>query len=172
MIENLEMLLEYHKEQAKDSAQDSLFGLMSDDSKIPDLSLRPAPPATMTNTLLWEKELLGLFISGHPLDKYREKLEKKELNIAKILEKSKKGTPVTLAGIIEEVRDVMTKNNERMLFLKIADLTGSIDAVVFPRTLQTQADIYKLDTCIVFVGKISKRNGETSIIIEKAKELE
>lgn len=172
MLENLEMLLEYHKEQAKDNAQDSLFGLMSEDSKIPDLSLCPAPPATMTNTLQWEKELLGLFISGHPLDKHREKLEKKELNIAKILEKSKQGTPVTMAGIIEEVRDVMTKNNERMLFLKIADLTGSIDAVVFPRTLQTQEDIYKLDTCIVFVGKISKRNSETSIIIEKAKELD
>ncbi len=173
MLENLELLLEYHKEQAKGASnQDSLWNLLSDDAKIPDLSLRPAEKATMTNTLMWEKELLGLYISGHPLDKFREKLEKKEVTISTIKQKSRAGSQVVLAGIIEDLRDVTTKNNERMLFLRIADLTGSIEAVVFPRTFEAQKDMFTLDACIAFVGKISKRNDEVSIIIEKAKPLD
>lgn len=174
LLGNIELLLEYHKERAKDSSsQDSLFGLLPKDSGISQLPLANSPEATMQEKLMWEKELLGLYISGHPLEKYREKLEKKKLNIKKITDENiKNGSEVVLAGIIEETREIITKNNERMLFIRISDLSGSIEAVVFPRTLDAHRGLFQNDVCIAFVGKVSKRNGEMSIIIEKAKVLE
>ena len=121
--------------------------------------------------MLWEKELLGLYISGHPLDRLRDKLEKKDLNIKKIKEETGDGMPITIGGIIENVRQVVTKNNERMAFLKIADLTDSIEAVVFPKLFTSSIDILVAEKCIAISGKVSNRNGEKSIIIEGVKEI-
>lgn len=79
--------------------------------------------------------------------------------------------PVTIAGIIETARPVVTKNNERMVFLKISDLTDSIEAVVFPSIFKEAIDILVPEKCIAFSGKVSNRNGEKSIIIEAVKEI-
>jgi DNA polymerase-3 subunit alpha len=169
MLENHELILEYHKSRMNESQnQDSLFGSVGS-TEVSDISLPPAKPATMKDKLIWEKELLGLYISGHPLDSYREKLEKRDMNIAKIIEKPLEGKEVMLAGIIEEMREILTKRNERMVFLKIADLTGSIGAVAFPKTLETLKDVLKLEACIAFVGKVSLRNGDVSVLLDKAK---
>jgi len=81
------------------------------------------------------------------------------------------GIPVTLAGIIETCRQVVTKNNDRMAFLKISDLTDSIEAVVFPSIFKESVDIFVPEKCIAFSGKVSNRNGEKSIIIEAVKEI-
>ena len=81
------------------------------------------------------------------------------------------GIQVTIAGIIETMRQVVTKNNERMAFLKIADLTGSIEAVAFPSIFKESIDILVAEKCIALSGKISLRNGEKSIIIEAVKEV-
>lgn len=78
---------------------------------------------------------------------------------------------VTIAGIIETVRQVITKNNERMAFLKIGDLTDSIEAVAFPGIFKESIDILVPEKCIVLSGKVSLRNGEKSIIIEAVKEI-
>ena len=87
MLANLELLLENNKESSrKPSNQDSLFGLMADTASIPTLKLATAPQATTEEKLAWEKELLGLYISGHPLDKFRDILEKRETSILKIKE--------------------------------------------------------------------------------------
>ncbi len=167
MLSNIDLLLEYHKSRIVDGGnQDSLFGT-SDVS----ISLPPAQSATMIELLAWEKELLGLYISGHPLEAHREKIEKRDINIAKIKTESKEGQEVMIAGLIENCREILTKQNQRMLFIKISDFTGNIEAVVFPKTLETHKDIFVADKIIALVGKVSKRNDETSIIIEKAKVL-
>ncbi|OHB04806.1 MAG: DNA polymerase III subunit alpha [Candidatus Zambryskibacteria bacterium RIFCSPLOWO2_01_FULL_43_17] len=169
MMANIDLLLEYHKERMKDASnQDSLF-TSALGTQVPSLSLPPAPEATMEEKLLWEKELLGLFISGHPLDKHKEKLEKLDLSIAKIKSGSSKKSDVMVVGIVDAVREVITKNNEPMLFITVSDYTGSIESVVFPSTYQKLKDILKLDACVAIVGKLSKRNDEISLIAEKAK---
>jgi len=96
-------------------------------------------------------------------------------NIKKIKESKENnlgnGMQVTIAGIIENLRQVVTKNNERMAFLKIADLTGSIEAVAFPSLFKESIDMLVPEKCIAISGKISLRNGEKSIIIEAIKEI-
>lgn len=171
LLANMEEMLAYnHAGGTESKNQVSLFGGTSI-AGIPEFKLKDGAPATQANKLLWEKELLGLYISGHPLDRIRAKLESREINIKKIKEDIGNGIPVTIAGIIENCRQVVTKKNERMAFLKIADFTGSIEAVVFPKLFKDSIDIMVAEKCIALSGKISLRNGEKSIIIEAVKEI-
>ena len=133
--------------------------------------MKTAEKANQAEKLLWEKELLGLYISGHPLDRLRDKLEDRKINIKKIKEEMTNGMEITIAGIIENARHIVTKNNERMAFLKIADLTDSIEAVAFPSIFKESANILVAEKCIALSGKVSLRNGEKSIIIEALKEI-
>jgi len=172
---NLEDMLLYNKESFNQNEnQTSLFGGLPQ-SEIPAFNLKKASAATQAEKLLWEKELLGLYISGHPLDRIRDKLESRNMNIKKIKEDKEgnlgNGIPVTIAGIIETSRIIITKSNDRMAFLKISDLTGSIEAVAFPSIFKESIDILVPEKCIAFSGKVSLRNGEKSIIIEAVKEV-
>ncbi|MEI6280594.1 MAG: DNA polymerase III subunit alpha [bacterium] len=171
LLSNEEAMLEYSHENGKQNEnQVSLFGGEAA-AAAPEFKMQTGKVANQAEKLLWEKELLGLYISGHPLDRLRDKLEKRDINIKKIKEDIGNGVPVTIAGIIETVRQVVTKKNERMAFLKIADLTDSIEAVVFPSLFKDTVDIFVAEKCIAFSGKVSNRNGEKSIIIEAVKEI-
>jgi DNA polymerase-3 subunit alpha len=170
MIANMDLLLAYNKESIeRHSDQNSLFGMMSDTSSIPTLKLQPTDPAPQKEKLAWEKELLGLYVSGHPLDKHRGVIEKSDTNIAKVIATAKEGATVVLAGIINEVRVIQTKNNENMAFITLADFSGSCDAVVFPRVYKEFKNLIEPDKCVAFKATINTRNGEKSFIIERLK---
>lgn len=169
IIGNLETLLSFNKEVKGNSNQDSLFGLIG--GVEVKLSLVPQEEANMKEKLTWEKELLGLYISGHPLTAYKEKIEKFGTLIKKIQNEIKVNTPVTVAAIIDDVRIVTTKNNARMAFVKLTDLTGSIDAVVFSKLFEIAKDILVIDNIIVLQGKVTERNGEKSLMIENLKKI-
>jgi len=169
-LANMEdMLLYNHEANKQNGNQISLFN----DIKVetPTFKLKDGKKATQAEKLLWEKELLGLYISGHPLDRLREKLQSRTLNIKKVKEEMSNGMQVTLAGIIETVRTVVTKNNERMAFLKISDLTDSIEAVVFPSLFKDSINTWTPEKCIAFSGKVTVRNNEKSIAIAAVKEI-
>lgn len=173
LLFNLDKLLTFNKEErSKESDQDSLFSLMSTPTKAVEIELDPAPPSDSSEKLLWEKELLGLYISGHPLDSFKHKFEGKETNIKKLKETAKEKVPVVVGGIIESVRSVMTKKGDKMIFLKLADLSDSIDVVVFPKIFEEFQDILLPESCIVIKGTFSLRNGEKSILIDKVKLME
>lgn len=173
LLHNVDDALEYHKAHAKEAAssQESLFSAMGGHA-MPTLRLRPAPEISMQDKLAWEKELLGLYISGHPLDKHREKLEKSGTTIKLINEELRDGMNAIVAGIIEEHKIVITKKNEHMAFLKVADFSGSIEVVIFPRTFTEVKDLLALDKMVAIKGRFSRRNDSPSVIAEKVKALE
>ena len=105
------------------------------------------------------------------LGKAREKLEKSGVNIKQLGEESREGMNTVIAGIIEEHKVVITKKNEHMAFIKVADFTGSIEVVVFPRTLAECKDLLAPDKCIAIKGRFSRRNDAPSLIAEKVKAL-
>lgn len=171
LLSNIDKLLEYHRERMNASKnQDSLFGLMADNSTIPVLRLGPGTAATQKDKLTWEKELLGLYISGHPLEAHKDKLLSVKTSVAKLNEMHE-GDEVVIAGIVEQIRDVLTKGNERMVFMRLADFTGVIEVAIFPRVLNDYRTFVEPDACIAIKGKVSKRKGETSFIAEKIKAL-
>ncbi len=170
LLGNIETLLAFNKEHGgRLENQDSLFGLMSDTSSVPGLKLTETPLADMREKLAWEKELLGLYISGHPLDKFREVISKRDMDIKKALETLKDGAEITLACIVEEIKPLTTKKGDAMAFMKVADFSGSLETVVFPRVLFEFKNACVPDRCIAIKGKMSERNGQKSMIIEKIK---
>jgi len=171
LLFNIDNLLEYHRERMGASKnQHSLFGLMTDLSTLPALHFLAAPAATQKEKLAWEKELLGLYISGHPLESYKDKLLSIKVKIERLPD-LREGTLTVIAGIIEEVRDVLTKGNERMVFMRLADLTSNIEVAIFPRIFSKYRSFIEPEACIAIKGKVSKRKGETSFIAEKIKAL-
>jgi len=171
LLANLDRLLDYHREIINaPKNQDSLFGLMSDATSLPPLRLENAPEATQKDKLAWEKELLGLYISGHPLEPYREKILALKVNIEK-LSGLQENTETVIAGLVEQVRDVLTKGNERMVFMRLSDFSGVIEVAIFPRVLSEFRAFVQQDCCIAIKGRVSRRKGETSFIAEKIKAL-
>jgi len=171
LLQNVEDALNYNREGSQANVnQDSLFGSTPEEMYLPKLHLKDAPAASLMEKLSWEKELLGLYISGHPLDQYKEKFAKHDQTIEKI-KGLKEGAPVVIAGLIEEMRLVNTKNGEPMAFVKIADFTARVEAVVFPRTFNQFKEFIKLENCIALRGKVSNRNNEISVIVEGIKSL-
>jgi len=169
IIGNLETLLAFNKEARGDASQTSLFGMLGGvESKI---TLVPQTPATNKEKLVWEKDLLGLYISGHPLDEYRDKIEKSGTVIKKVREELKNNAPVTMAVIIDTVRIVMTKKSDRMAFVGFSDFTGNLEGVVFPTAFEKAKDLLIAEKIIALTGKVSTRNNEKSIIIEALKEI-
>ena len=173
MLGNIETILEYNKEQEKMSDdQTSLFGLMADTSSLPKLRLADVPKISLKEKLAWEKELLGLYISGHPLDRYHEIISKKDIDIKKALEIKKEGESVVLAIIINEIRTTQTKGNETMAFLSVSDFSGQAPAVIFPRVYREFRDLIAIDSCIAIKATVYVRNGEKGFVVERAKRLE
>ncbi len=176
MYGNLDRLLEYNKEKIKSGdSQDSLFGGHEAFAAHDEIRLETVAPLSAQEKLAWEKELLGLYISGHPLDKYKAILDKRPLHIASVKAKAMKEFEATqkvkeemvvLGSIIEEVRVIMTKKNEPMAFIRVADLTGSMEAVAFPRTYARFKSLIVPDKCVALKAKVSERNGEISLMAE------
>ena len=172
MMANLDLILEYNKEsQNQHKDQTSLFGMFADAGSVPALKLIDAPVADMRDKLAWEKELLGLYVSGHPLERYRETITKTGVNIKLALETGKEGANVVFAGMINEIRLIQTKKNETMAFITIADFSGESEAVVFPRVYTEFKPLITTDVCLAIKATINSRNGEKGFIIERLKKL-
>ena len=174
---NIEHMLTFNREKvaARESAQDSLFG--GSGSTIGDLTLTPAPEATTATKLIWEKELLGVYVSGHPLNEFKEELAKRvsvEAIKKAVYEKQEipvlqmKGSLAT-GGIITAMRELITKKGDKMAFVTLADLKDQIEMVAFPENYAEQREHYAVGNCIAVKGKLTIRNDEPSIAIERVK---
>lgn len=171
LIVNMADLLAYTKEIGKrHEAQTSLFGDMASDRAM--LKLAPSEPATPKEKSEWEKELLGIYVTSHPLDQYRDKLANSKTNLTEIKNNARKGSTVTFGAVIENVKTIMTKKGERMAFVKFIDLTTTMEAVVFPKTFTEYKDILVEDQAVVVEVKINDRDGEKSMIVERLKVLQ
>ncbi|MEI6479148.1 MAG: DNA polymerase III subunit alpha, partial [bacterium] len=164
LLDNLESILTFHKEShGKAKNQDSLFG--SNDGTV---QMRESEPANQTEKLSWEKELLGLYISGHPLDRIKDKLIQKDISIEKV-KTAKEGTKVLIVGVPSEVKEVRTKKGDLMAFVKVSDFGSSIEVVIFSSIYEGIKGKLTGEKCLAIEGKISTRNGTQSIVADKIK---
>jgi DNA polymerase-3 subunit alpha len=169
IVNNMETLLAFNKEARGSTSQVSLFGEVG--GVVAKLSLNPQEPASVKEKLAWEKELLGLYISGHPLDDYKDKIEKYGTLAKDVKTKNKVNDVVIVASVIDEVKVFTTKNNSMMAFIKLSDFSGSIDAVAFARTYEANKDLLIVDNFVAVKGKVTERNGEKSIAIDVIKKI-
>lgn len=170
MQANVGNLLAFNKEQVAGIAasQDSLFGGL--DTAINELTLHDTEPAGKEQKLLWEKELLGVYVSGHPLDQFKDELAKRG-DLSNIKADGRNGIPVVTAGMIESVKELLTKKGDHMAFVKLGNLTDSIEMVTFPEVYNTYKELLVPGTCVAIKGKLSIRNDEPSVLVDKIKGL-
>ncbi len=169
LLENIETLLAFHRDATAEAPQDSLFRAFV---QPPTLQL-PAnnKSVTLTDKLNWEKELLGIYVSGHPLDAHAAIATKAVFSIKKIKEEPQPGMLLILPVLLTESRSFLTKSGEKMSFLKFEDKSDAIEAVIFPKLYKQHAAILAPGSCLLVKGKVSVRNGEPSLAVEDLKPL-
>ena len=169
LLYNLERLLEWSRETAK-TKENGQRGLFEGDKASAKITLHKTAPMKEFEKLKWEKELLGLYISSHPLEGLRDFLEKQTFSISKI-NPSLVNKKVKLGGIISEVKKIITKNGKPMLFLKLEDLTGKIEVTVFPSLIETSPIPIEENKILFLFGRVSNRNNELQIVADSVEEI-
>ncbi len=169
LLANVEAMLEYNKSvKSMHADQGSLFG-----ETVNHITLKKTEPMRLDEKLAMEKETLGVYVSGHPLDPFRKKFESAKANIQKIHEgEIKPEQKAIIGGIIEQVKEITTKKGDKMAFLTLRDFTSSIEAVVFPKTYQKNKEVIQEDTIVAMQVTVSDRDGKKSVIINGIKKLE
>lgn len=167
---NIETLLSFHRDATAQAPQDSLFG--SALMQAPELVLPTNDRVTsLADKLDWEKELLGIYVSGHPLDSHTETTGKAGTTIAAMREEPRPGFPVILPVLIQDVRTILTKSGEKMAFIKFEDKTSSIEGVMFPKIFKEKGPAVVAGSCVLIKATVSNRNGELSLAVENLKPL-
>jgi DNA polymerase-3 subunit alpha len=162
---NMDNILDYHKNVVKNNVQqNSLFGDIVDTSPF---VMKKISPATQPQKLQWEKELLGLFVSGFPLDPWKEKITTRGIDIDAINHTLSDGKEVTVAVIIEKIKITITKKGDKMALATLRDYSGFIEVAIFPETYKKNKHLVAIDLPIVVRGKISTRNGNKTLGVEE-----
>lgn len=169
---NIEAILEYQKRvtQEANSGQFNLFALSPTTLSQPALTLKPAPPAATRDILIWEKELLGLYISAHPFKDFAHQLEGMVTEIKDLASKTKEKS-VRTAGFITQAKKILTKNGEPMVFTKLQDMGGEIEAVIFPRVYKEKPELWESDKAVVLSGRVQLKDGEPKFLVETGYEI-
>ena len=160
------------------TGQLSLFGDEGLEAPRPEL---PKIPEMSPKLLLqYEKEMTGVYITGHPLDEYRERLEKMPCSVQVLQEYAEDEEwekfdrmNVTLGGMIIETRMNTTKANKLMCFITLEDFYGTIECLVFPRIYDRLARMIQNDTVVVIRGTLSLREDEEpKLLVEDIRPLD
>jgi len=171
LLSNLERLLEYSREnqKLKINGQGGLFEQIGLNNKI---VLAKATPASEKERLGWEKELLGLFVSSHPLNGFEKTLEKKVISISKIPNSSlRRNVKVKIGGIISKIKKIITRTGKPMLFVDVEDLSSKIEVVVFPSIIERNPAIFQENKIVMVSGRLDSKDGVPKIICEEIQEI-
>lgn len=170
LLHNMDVLLGYAKQVQKeaDSGQVNLFGEQSEELR---LTLSPAPAVPKRQQLEWEKELLGLYVSGHPLGQWKDILGRISVQLGDLQELPRKH-PVSMIGILTYTKPIMTKKGDRMMFAGFADHTGEVEVLVFPSTYEETQMVWQSGDIVRLFGKPNTRDGTMKIVAETAERID
>jgi DNA polymerase III subunit alpha len=171
LLENIENILSYSKNFQKmlESNQISLFGASTVEIKMPEISLTPAEAAPKMTRLAWEKELLGLYVSDHPLAEYLDFFRHFSTPVSQI-DASLVGQVVTIGGIIGNVKKIFLKSQKNMAFVGLEDASGQkIEAIIFPKILDQYSGLLQEGNIVLLSGKISDKDGSFKLICDEAR---
>ncbi|MFH1075203.1 MAG: DNA polymerase III subunit alpha, partial [Candidatus Firestonebacteria bacterium] len=137
-------------QQVKETGQDFLFENLTEQTQ----RSYPSDEYPEERLLNFEKQLLGIYLSGHPLVKYEEQIKRFASNTTQSLKDVKEGNTATLGGIISRLDLKTTKRNERMAILALEDLGGIVEVVVFPKLFERINNKIAEETLIIVKGKV------------------
>jgi DNA polymerase-3 subunit alpha len=157
---NMENILAFASKLQKEalSGQTDLFGALQADNLQPTMELKPAPGKyTDKEKLMWERELLGLYISAHPLDNFDAFFEEQMIPLRNITP-AIDGQGVTIGGLVTTLRTIVTKSGSKMAFVGLEDKTGETEVIVFPSLYEQIGQRLAQDAVIKVTGKVNARD--------------
>lgn len=168
--------------------QINMFDMGDIDKNTPTVIINKSNKKPTKKDLLdMEKEMLGLYVSGHPLDEYMDVIKKEATVTSKDLENEEQvddiqelenktdydGKVVTVCGILSHRKTLITKSGNQMMFAELEDLYGSLELIIFANVLQNNSSLLQDDNIVKIVGKVSyKENEKTKIIVSQIQLLE
>ncbi|WP_353931858.1 OB-fold nucleic acid binding domain-containing protein [Okeanomitos corallinicola TIOX110] len=185
LINDSELVYEWAQSRARDraSGQGNLFDLMgggfaSNSQQPAQNGFESAPKAEATldfppqEKLRMEKELLGFYVSAHPLKNIKQSSSLlAPINLVQLGEQ-KDNSVVCAVVMLNNVKKVMTKKGDPMAILQIEDLTGSSEAIVFPKNYERVSSLLEVDARLIIWGKVDKRDDQNQFIVEDAEQVE
>jgi DNA polymerase III subunit alpha len=161
--------------EARSSGQGSIFDLVEPDAgEEKPRHHAPIPPEEYERSelLRLEKETLGLWVSEHPLAEIGAELRRKTDRALADLERCRDGEIVTVGGIVSSVKALTTKKGDPMVFLRLDDLTGSAEAVVFNSVYAASRELCEADRVLILKGRVDHKEGESKLIAIEVTEFE
>jgi DNA polymerase-3 subunit alpha len=169
LLYNLENIQAFASKLQKEAlnGQTDLFGNLTDNSSVQrTVSLQSAPVKhTSRERLAWERELLGLYISAHPLDEYHEYLSEQTVSLG-TLTSGMDNKRATIGGIITSVRSIITKSGTKMAFVAIEDKFGESELIIFPDLYKQIGPDLAVDMVVRATGRLNARDRDGNTIDE------
>jgi DNA polymerase III subunit alpha len=172
LLESLDQMLSVSTShfKAANSGQLSFFGTFAE--VIDDIVLPFAASLDTREQLEWERELLGLYVSDHPLSPYLPALRRKITHFSATLGEVHNKEKVTVAGMVTRFRLHQTKGGKAMGFATIEDIQGPIELVLFPRTWEKYGKLIVPDRVLVAEGKVDAESGDPKLLVDRLDELD
>jgi DNA polymerase-3 subunit alpha len=168
----------------KDNMQISLFGTVLDEDEGLELDYPDVPEYSSKEKLTLEKNVLGIYFSGHPLADYKEQFDKFSFNTSvlsfyeededgnKTYTEITEGESVNMGGIISEYKRLSTKSGTTMAFVTLEDVYGQIEVICFPKVFDKARDLLKEENIVRVTGRLQVKEGVPQIIADGVYELE
>jgi DNA polymerase III subunit alpha len=167
-IDHIVSISTSHNDAAR-NGQLSFFGMT--DAFEEKVVLPVATEMNQREILNWERELLGLFISAHPLDAYLSSLQQVISHQSTDLVTAKDGRSVVVAGLVSRLQPYVTKKGDPMAFVSLEDLQGTMELVVFPRVWEQYRELLGSDKVVIISGKLDRKDDDTpKILVDKVEE--
>lgn len=129
-----------------------------------------APQINPKEILQWEKELVGVYVSSHPLQQMTVDLMNVITHATVDITEALVKQPVIVAGMVADVRTITTKKGETMAFVRLEDLQGAVDVTVFPQLFKERRGLWAVDKIVIVMGKADVRNGRVSVVADAAQD--
>ena len=159
---------------ALDVGQMSMFemetGFTQETSSTLLYPLPDVPEPSRKEKLGWERELAGVFLSSHPLQRLAESLKDQSITFSGEVTDELNGQVITYAGMVVGVREITTKTNKQMAFVQMEDLQGNIEIVVFPRTYKETKHLWTPDRILLVRAKVEAREQRMALLCESVRE--
>lgn len=164
LLHNLDVIVAYGQRLQKEraSGQTDLFGNIIDDAANHKPTLKLDPPLdklTPRELLGWERELLGLYLSQQPLEAFTVLLAEQTIPM-NTLKPEHDGKIVVVGGAVADAREIVTKNGQKMAFVKLEDESGELELILFPSTYQQTVGLWERDRVVIVRGKVTAKDRE------------
>jgi DNA polymerase-3 subunit alpha len=126
--------------------------------------------AAHRDQLSWEKELVGVYLSEHPLQRLADQLSDVVTAFADEIQEGAAGRKVTLAGVVSWIRPHVTRRGDSMAFVQLEDLHGVVEVVVFPSIFKETEELWKEDRILIVQGRVDDRGREPKVICESVRD--